>query len=403
MLPGDIGADRFGGYPPRAKRVALDNLELLRGLPLGFVPLLLGELIALDWAFPAEQREIDAQFAFLHGLPSDQLRPLMAPFAGLRLTPELERVDWVRSPARFSELLTAHLWATGQIDGFRAAAVEYMDKVRATSPPDAPPVPRLAIVVIGCGVTENRYALFRRLRPHGVYFRQVNPAGGWQTLREAVAARAAAHPVPYGHWHIDGGEPQASADPGVACVCWGALAPVRAILLDRVRKAKLAGTGSEALRTMLAEMAPRDLGFPETADPTLARFEANLLTEGSGTQIYSTTFVQWAAREALRRAQPVTLLARFAPRVRELSLGELLSDPRQKPQPDPQGSLIDADMGAYYTWLCQQRLSGAAQTRFLVWFGDRSEALAIAPALHPATVSDEPIGMRELMARCTIL
>ena len=403
MLPGDIGADRFGVYPPRAKQVALDNLDLLRELPLGFVPLLLGELIAFDWAFPAEQREIEAQFAFLRALPAGQLRPLMSPFAGLRLTPELERVDWVRSPSRFSEQLTAHLWATGQIDTFRSAAVEYMYKVRAKLPTEVPAVPRLGIVVIGRGVTENRYALFRRLRPHGVYFRQVNPAGGWQILRESVAALAVVHPIPYGHWYIDGADPQASADEGVACVSWGALAPVRATLLDRVRKAKLAGTGSEALRTMLAQMAPRDLGFPQTVDPTLARFEDNLLTEGSGTQIYSTTFVQWAAREALRRAQPVTLLARFAPRMRELSLGELLSDPHQKPQPDPQGSLIDADMGAYYTWLCQQRLTGAAQTRFLVWFEDRSEALAIAPALHPATVSDEPIGMRELLSRCTIL
>ncbi len=32
-----------------------------------------------------------------------------------------------------------------------------------------------------------------------------------------------------------------------------------------------------------------------------------------------------------------------------------------------------------------------------------TEALAIAPALHPATVSDEPIGTRELLAHCTIL
>jgi len=52
-------------------------------------------------------------------------------------------------------------------------------------------------------------------------------------------------------------------------------------------------------------------------DAVLNRFQLSVLTEGSGTQIYSTTFVQWAARELLRRAQPLTLLARFAPRLRE--------------------------------------------------------------------------------------
>lgn len=400
MLPAQLHADLFTGYPPQARRMAVDNLGLLRELPLGFVPLLLRELMVIDWAFPVEQRETGAQLTYLRGLSRDELRRLMAPFAQLRLTPELERVDWVGSPGRFSERLTTHLWATHQIDSFRGAAVDYMAKVRATAPPDAPPVPRLGIAVIGEGAGENRNPLFRRLRRHGVYFRQVNPADGLKILREAVAGRAAAHPVPYGHWHIEGGALPAIADPGITGVFWGSLEPVRAALLERVRQAKLGGAGSEALRTMLAEMDPRDLGFPKTGtDATLARFQTSLLTEGSGTQIFSTTFVQWTAREALRRAQPVTLLARFAPRVRELSLGELLSNPRQKPPLDAPGSLIDADMGAYYTWLCQQRLSGADQSRFLAWFEDHGEALAIAPTLQAGSQSDERIGMRELLAR----
>jgi hypothetical protein len=209
-----------------------------------------------------------------------------------------------------------------------------------------------------------------------------------------VAARAAAHAVPYGHWYIDGGAGDAA--PGAVCVSWNSLGPVRAVLLERVRKAMQSGVGPEALRTMLAQMDPRDLGLKGTV---LDRFQVSLFTEGSGTQIYSTTFVQWAAREALRRAQPITLLARFAPRVRELSLGELVSNPRQQPLPDPQGALIDADMGAYYTWLSQQRLPVAEQSRFLVWFEDHGEALAIAPPLGPGTVCDDRIDLRELLNR----
>ena len=41
----------------------------------------------------------------------------------------------------------------------------------------------------------------------------------------------------------------------------------------------------------------------------LGRFQVKLLTEGSGTQIFSTTFAQWTAREALRRAEALTLVA----------------------------------------------------------------------------------------------
>src|SRR5206468_695715 len=78
----------------------------------------------------------------------------------------------------------------------------------------------------------------------------------------------------------------------------------------------------------------------------LDRFQVKLLTEGSGTQIFSTTFAQWTAREALRRAQPLTLLVRFAPRQRQKPMNEMLSASREVADLDPLGSLIDADMGA---------------------------------------------------------
>ena len=47
-------------------------------------------------------------------------------------------------------------------------------------------------------------------------------------------------------------------------------------------------------------------GTGRPKDEVLERFKVSLLTEGSGTQIFSTSFAQWAAREALRRAQPLT-------------------------------------------------------------------------------------------------
>jgi hypothetical protein len=143
-------------------------------------------------------------------------------------------------------------------------------------------------------------------------------------------------------------------------------------------------------------MTPGELGMGEGA---LNRFQLSVLTEGSGTQIYSTTFVQWAARELLRRAQPLTLLARFAPRLREQSIKDLLAQERQKPQLDPEGSLRDGDMGAYYTWLNQQRLSGADQSRFLVWFEDHTEAVAIGPGMKAGSESNEQMGLQELVNR----
>lgn len=47
---------------------------------------------------------------------------------------ELEHFDWVNSPVRFSEQFTAQLWATHQIDAFRTAPVEYVQKLNAARP-----------------------------------------------------------------------------------------------------------------------------------------------------------------------------------------------------------------------------------------------------------------------------
>ncbi|HTW31794.1 MAG TPA: hypothetical protein VMD76_08955, partial [Candidatus Sulfotelmatobacter sp.] len=99
------------------------------------------------------------------------------------------------------------------------------------------------------------------------------------------------------------------------------------------------------------------------------------------TQIFSTTFAQWTAREALRRAQPCTLLLRFAPRQRQKPMNELLSEKRNVPELDPVGSLIDADLGAYYTWINQQRLAGAEQSFFLAWFENHNQAVVIGPTI----------------------
>jgi hypothetical protein len=76
---------------------------------------------------------------------------------------------------------------------------------------------------------------------------------------------------------------------------------------------------------------------------------------------------------------------------------ELLSNAHHDAENDPLGSLIDADMGAYYSWLGQQRLSGAQQSSFLVWFENHSEALAISPTLPRGTQSSKATSVSELL------
>jgi hypothetical protein len=402
MLPRDLKPEQFNAYPPEARKLVTNYLAALQRLPLSFLPSLLREVVDYDFRFPPERKALEKELANLGALSADQVKEWFAGFAQIRLSPQLENLDWVNAPAQFVEQLSAYLWTTHQLDAFRVAATAYAERLRAAVPPERPPVPRLGITVIGQGVEAYDEPLFRKLRAQGAYFSGVKPENGLATLLEAVAARAQAHPVPYGHWYVDGGQ-EAEHDAALTCVSYKGLEPARAALLGKMRaEIERPGMGPETLRTDLARLRPADLGMDKAGDAVLARFQVKLLTEGSGTQIFSTTFAQWAAREVLRRAQPLTLLVRFAPRQRQKPMNELLSAANQAgAELDPVGSLVDGDMGAYYNWLNQQRLPGAEQSSFLVWFESHSHALAIGPSMPRGTQSTTAADMREVLSWMT--
>jgi hypothetical protein len=370
----------------------------LQPLPLSFLPSLLKEIVEFDFKFPVERRAIERELENLRSLSSAQVSEWFQEFAAIHLSSSLEHADWVNAPSLFVEQLSAHLWSTHQQDAFRLAAVHYADRLRAAVPVEAPAMPRLGISIIGKGLESYDQPLFRKLRPHGAYCTRVNPDNGVKLLLDAVAARAKAHPAPYGHWYIDGGE-EAQHDPALTVVSYAALAPVRAALLRKMQNdISRPGMGPETLRTHMAELRPSDVGLDKSEDEVLSRFQLKLLTEGSGTQIFSTTFAQWAARESLRRAQPLTLLVRFAPRQRQKPMNELLSADDKGSEPDLFGSLVDGDMGAYYNWINQQRLPGADRSSFLVWFESHSSAVVIGPSVPRGTESTGETDISQLLS-----
>jgi hypothetical protein len=398
MLPNSLKAEQFAGYPPEARAIAVGHLELLRQLPVTFAPSLLREVIDYDFKFPAERAAIDRELKCLSALSQSQMQLWFQPFSHVSLSAKLEEFDWVNQPAQFLEQESAYLWSTHQMDAFRKGATEYGNRLQAAVPDEPLPVRRVGIAIIGQGVDSYDAMLFRNLRKHGTYFDQLKPENGLQILLEAVAARAKAHPAPYGHWYVDGGHSSAHS-PLLTCVSYQGLGPVRSTLLKNMdAEISRPGMGPEELRTHMARLLPADLGMDKSGDAVLDRFQVKVFTEGSGTQIFSTTFAQWTTREALRRAQPLTLLTRFAPRQRQRPMNELLSTADSKAELDAVGSLVDADMGAYYHWINQQRLPGAEQSAFLVWFEGHKQALAIGPSLPRGTTSTSSVDLAQLLS-----
>ena len=397
MLPSELKPEQFSAYPPQGKALVTANLAVFRELPLSFLPAVLREAIDYDYKFPAERRALEQEIANLAKLSPSERSQWMQEFAKIAISSKLEHIDWVNSPAQFIEQLSAHLWTTHQLDAFRIAATDYADRLHAAVPPEAPKVPRLGIAIIGQGVNSYDKPLFRKLRPNGACFSRVSPDNGLRILLDTVAARAR-DSAQYSHWYIDGGDP-IEHDSAITSVAYGALEPVRAAILRNMHsEIERPGMGPEMLRTLMAGWRPEDLGVKTSSDPVLDRFQVRLLTEGSGTQIFSTSFTQWAAREALRRAQPSTLLVRFAPRQRLKPMNELIAPGGERPELDPIGSLVDADMGTYYNWLNQQRLPGADKAAFLAWFEGHSSAVVIGPSVPRGTESVEPTDMKQLLS-----
>lgn len=399
MLPAQLTPESFAAYPPEARAFAAEHLATLRQMPLALLPSFLNEAIGYDWKLPAERAQIAREMQCLSALTSEQLASRMRSFAALRLNAELESADWVNVPAAFLEQLTAWLWSTHQMDSFHAAADSYTKFISDAAPMPPPATPRLAVVIVGKGVDETSFSPFRKLRPYGTFFNRVKPENGVEMILAHAAARARAADQPFAHWYIDGGALLPTA--GLTQVSYDALSGARTALLERTQQTIASGSsGPEALRSMLAQMKPEDIGLTSGAsssDAILNRFQLSLLTQGSGTQIFSTTFVQWAGRECLRRAQPATLVLRYAPRQRQQTMNAMLSGAPPGGL-DPEGSLVDADMGAYYTWLNLQRLTGAGDARFLVWFEGHGEALAIAPGLPRGSNADSALDMKGLLA-----
>jgi hypothetical protein len=403
--PRDLKPHSFIHYPPQARSLAVANLTILSRIPLSLLPLILRQVITFDWLLPVERVQLSRQFRWLDQMDAPSFDRLTASFARFPLPQELLHIDWVNHPQLFNESLSAYLWSQHQIDEYHQAAQEYEQHLQDAVSPAPPEVPRWTLVMIGRGSQSTDRGLFRRLMPHGTLFTRVDPSEALDTLFAELQVRVQQHPLEYGHWYIDGAEPHPTSAgiDGLTVISYNRLVPAARrefALLNEFKNqpGRDRAAGVEAVSSYVEALRPEDIGLTGTAAVApLRHFESSLLTQGAGCQIFSTTFVQWASRECLHRSQPLTLVARFAPRQMNAPLEQLLTRDPLRQAADKEGSLIDADMGAYYTWINQSRLAGAEQSRFLAWFEDHNLVCAIGPTLPRGKTSTQPATMRQVL------
>ena len=61
MLPANLKPEQFSGYPPEARKLAIEYLGVFQRLPLSFLPNLLREVIDYDYRFPAERKTLEKE------------------------------------------------------------------------------------------------------------------------------------------------------------------------------------------------------------------------------------------------------------------------------------------------------------------------------------------------------
>jgi hypothetical protein len=103
----------------------------------------------------------------------------------------------------------------------------------------------------------------------------------------------------------------------------------------------------------------------------------------------------------LRRAEPVSLVARFGPRQRQRGMNEMFASPADAAGVDSAGSLVDADFGAYYTWINLNRLEGAETASFIAWSETYRQAIAIGPGFARGTEAPNSIALERLLGLVT--
>ncbi len=399
MTPVSLTLRSFDAYPAQGRDLARRYLSVLRSMPLAVLPGFLEQVRTFDWRFPQEQSSLTEQLEWLENGSVDQRRRILLPFTSIVVPPDLIASDWVNDPQGFTQALTAYLWQSRQIDSYRAAAVDLF-RILPVSP--AASQTTLVVAIIGRDASGSSYPLFTRIRKDGMYVRNVSAGGAHDALFALLAVRAQAAQVPYAHWYVDGGDAWPVAETvreSITHFTYPQLSSINNAVLKAMDQAVRQGTGPEVLESRLNHLSPAELGAAQTTrDPRLQHLYVSLLTAGSGTQIYSTSFVQSAAIEILRRARPLTLYFRFAPRRRQVSINDILESRSISPLEDPEGSLVDADMAAYYAYLELRKAPGGEHASFLVWVEGRQDVFIVGPNVARDTESNSPLSMEQVIS-----
>jgi hypothetical protein len=384
------------------------NGRVLDRLPTSFAAPLRVEIEKWPQLFAAEQAYLETLLRTLEAMGGPVFD---ATFAEIRGLEQKAGVAAGRSGADTSQLALRRAgllprWRAAVDAVFRRLEPKVDERLWAGGPT------RVIVVLYGREIAIDRERAFSRFRDSSVRVTLTGSASSGAFAADALAGlprrlREAASFSPLDAWFADAGDVlhdvfAGDGAPAVTGFSYERLRGYREQLTRAMyRRAQEGISGPQELaayaRGLDLQAAP---GSMLHSDAAVRGFLRDVFLAGNGTMIVNNTFVEWTALQALRRAAPRLLVARFAVREKLKPFSSLVlfsgSDAAAAPAvPDPAASFVDVEQLSYYVWLNAEKSAAyRGKTLYLFAAEGHDTLLALRPGANPppATPLQAPLG-----------
>jgi hypothetical protein len=369
---------------------------LIKRLPVTLRPALNGQLAEWETLFPFERRRTQE---FMRGVASfdpPALDALLEPLRRLEAKMGVERWDFSQTA---DTMENASLLARSAFYAeWRGEVQRIYEAVEAAAHASVPPPalqPRLIVAILPESLPFERATLWKKWGDRGA---ELSIDGDAARIAELLLRGPSSVPgllAQQGNgeisdlWLIDAGSRLSAISAGSSAASSLDYMALRALRDQVLAQVNTVPKSIEVTDQTLTAIRNKnwDPWWPAelSGQAPLCKFVIDLYLSGNGALIFSNAFVEWAASEAIRRARPRVLFARFGLRAKPKAFtGIAIFENQQRISAlpdvdDPQGSAVDASVLARYTLLAAQRYPEGAQTAFLCIAESAQNAYLILP------------------------
>ncbi len=386
---------------------------LIKRLPITIRPALNGQLAVWDTLFPFERRRLQE---FMRGVASfDQpgFDALTAPLRQLETKMGVQNwnfsqdADTMQNASLLARSADYLEWRS-QVQRFYSA----VENAAHAAAQGAAPESRIAVTILPKSLPFERTTVWKKWGNQGVEIQidgdparvaglLLRPPSSEHDHPAQIAALSASD-----LWLIDANSGFPESSTAASIFSCAALAPLRDRVLAQVNTVpKSIEVTDQTLAAIRARNWDEWLPAEIRSDAALRKFIIDVYLSGNGALIFSNAFVEWAASEAIRRARPRAIVARFGLRAKPKPFTGIAIFENQKhinalpDVDDPQGSALDAVVLARYILLSTQRYPENAQTVFLCIAESAQSAYLVLPDLLKSSWANQTTMTPEQIAQ----